>query len=132
MYTLKIQFKNYQVMSLCWVKMESKIYTKNWFFFFFLQFWNLFSNSFNTVESTAAYLLLFTGLCLANASKCMKLFSITWAYHNLSFILYTVMVWNIKQMSWFSPWRCIFNSFKWVGQIYQKCLICDLFLIFVF
>jgi len=51
---------------------------KNWWFF--LQSWNLFLNSFIKLESTATYFffLLFTGLCLAYVSKCMILFAISW------------------------------------------------------
>jgi len=30
------------------------------------------------------------------------------------FILNSVMVWNMKQISWFSPWQCMLNSFKLV------------------
>jgi len=84
---------------------------KNWWFF--QQSWNLFPNFGIKMEGTATYFSLFTGLCLADASKCMKLFAITWTCHNLSFILNALIVWNIAQISWFSPWRYMFNSFKW-------------------
>ena len=57
---------------------------------------------------------LFTELCLVNVSKCIKLFAIAWACHNLSFFLSAVMFWNIEKISWLSPWRSMFNSFKWV------------------
>ena len=46
--------------------------------FFFLQSWNRISDSFITIESMAAYLLLFTVLCLARVSKCISIFAITW------------------------------------------------------
>jgi len=46
--------------------------------FFFLQSWNLFSNSFIKRESMTAYSLLFIGMCLASVSKYIQLFAITW------------------------------------------------------
>ena len=36
--------------------------------------------------------------------------------NSLSFISNAVMVWNIAQINWFLPWRCIFNSFKWAAK----------------
>jgi len=60
----------------------------------FWKSWNLCSNHFIKTESKAAHFSLFTGLCLANTSKCMKLSAIIWACHNLSFILNTVAIWN--------------------------------------
>ena len=44
----------------------------------------------------------------------MKLFAVPWTCHNSNFILNSVMVWNMKQISWFSPWQCMLNSFKLV------------------
>lgn len=84
---------------------------KNWFF---QHSWNLFSSSFIRTESMAAYFLLFTKLCLANISKCMKLLAVTWACHNIIFISDGFTVWNTAWVSWFSPWRYMCNSFKWV------------------
>ena len=81
---------------------------------FFWQSWDIFSNPFTRMDSKAAYFSLFIRLCLASTSKCIKLFAITWTCHNLSFILNIVTVWNITQISWFSSWRSMFNSLKWV------------------
>jgi len=50
---------------------------------------------------------------LANTSECTTLFAVTSACRNWSFTLNAVMVWYIAQIRWFSPWRCMFNSFKW-------------------
>ena len=44
---------------------------------FFLQSWNLFSNSIIKVERTEAYSLLFKVMCLASVSKYIQLFSIS-------------------------------------------------------
>lgn len=40
------------------------------------------------------FLLLFTGVCLANVSKGTKLFAVTWASCMLRLILNTAMVWS--------------------------------------
>jgi len=53
--------------------------------------------------------------CL-KAAKCVKLFAIAWACHNRSFISKAVIVWNTAQIRWFTPWRCMFNTFKWAVQ----------------
>lgn len=66
------------------------------------------------IKNKAEYFLLLTRPCLANMLKSVKLFALIWACHNFSFIWNTVMVWNIVLISWFSPWRVMFNSFKWV------------------
>ena len=111
---LYILFENLQVLYSCWLKMELRIYKTIGDIFW--KSWNLFSNSFIRMKSKAASFLLFTDLCLANASKHMTLFLITSTFHNLSFISNAVMVWNIAQINWFLPWRCIFNSFKWAAK----------------
>lgn len=63
-------------------------------------------------KSKVAYFSLFTGLCLANVPKCIKLFALIWACHNFSFTWSTVTVWNVVLVNQFSPWRWMFNSFK--------------------
>ena len=99
------------------LKMESQIHTHTKIIFFC----NLetYFQTFLKTESTDAYFSVFTGLCLANISKCMKLFAITWACHSLSLTWNATMVWNEKQLSWFSSWRHVFNLLKWVAKSKQ-------------
>lgn len=49
-----------------------------------MQFWKLFSNSSIKTDSTTAYFSLLKGLCLANISKWIGLFAITWGSTSLS------------------------------------------------
>lgn len=67
-----ISFENLQVMDLCQMKMESQIYQN---LMIFHQYQNL---SFIRKESKIVYSLLFTGLCQANVSRCIKLYAKTW------------------------------------------------------
>ena len=100
-----------QVTYWCWLKMELQ---RIIFCAFFLKSWNPFSNLSIKMASMAAYSSLFTGLCSANVSKWMKLFAIIQTCYNLNFISNMVIIWNVAQIRWFSPCRCMFNSFKWV------------------
>lgn len=50
---------------------------------FFQQPWNLFSSFFIKMKSMAAYFLMCAGLCLANVSKSIILFAITWTSTSL-------------------------------------------------
>jgi len=75
--TLCISFENLQVMYLCQLEKESQINQKK--LGFFLQSWNLFSNSRIKMESKAAYFLLFT---VTVFSECMKIHKLI--YRNLS------------------------------------------------
>lgn len=59
-------------------EIEVSTIQKNWFFFF-QQSWNIFSDSFLTIESRTVCFLLFRALCLATVSQCINLFAITWA-----------------------------------------------------
>lgn len=63
-------FKNFQLVYFCWLKINLQIY----------------QNSCIKTESKFAYFSCFTGLCLANVSKFVKLFVLTWACHNSSFV----------------------------------------------
>ena len=64
--TLCIPFENLLVMYFCRLKWSCRHKLT-----IFCQSWNLFPNPFIKMESTAAYLLLFTGLCSASLSKCI-------------------------------------------------------------
>ena len=79
--------------------------------------WHLFSYSCSKRESTAAQFSLFTGLCLVNISKWVRLFAITWDCYNLSFISTTVITWNIAQR-WIFHLKdvCLTHSNEWLNS----------------
>jgi len=106
--TLYIPFENSQVMYLCQHKMESWIYPKMMIFSEILKpiLKLLYQNG-----KQGCIFFTVRGVCLANVSKWIK-FYVTWACHNLSFILNDVIAWNTAQIGWFSPWSSMFNSFK--------------------
>jgi len=71
---------------------ENGVTQINWWLFF--QSWNLFSNFFIKMESTAVYYSLFRAPYSASVSKCIQLFAITW----VSTALHPV--------PWFQPGQC--------------------------
>jgi len=74
--TLYIPFENVQIMHLCWWKMKSRIYKKKLIIFFAILKLVL-KFLYHSGKHGWTFLLL-SGLCLANISKCIKLFAITW------------------------------------------------------
>lgn len=100
--TLHIAFDNSHIMFLCQLKMQLQIYFKRWFIFYFLFFAIVklnsrvfekireFSNYFIKMDSLATCFSLFSGLCLANVPKCIKILIITWV--NAPFHPHYVMI----------------------------------------
>ena len=119
---LYIPFVHLQVMYLCWLEMESQKYKKKKKDFF--SNLEMFSSSFMKTESMAAYFLPFSGPCLANISKCTKLFAITWvstALHPPHVLVSALTVPTAHQCLVIAEWWV--RVWGWAGPQYELCWV---------